>query len=168
MHRILEGKLDSDLEAKKRAKEASKTRDKVEEIFANLTPEDRRLLGCKPDENRYMTEKEEQWVAKRFLIEIGNKPIAFFDVLTDGISASVCFAVRSDWQKKGYGQRITKMGNDWIDKNLKLFDHVEWNILKENIASKKLAERYKWERWPSRDYKNSVGEFECYIKSPRS
>lgn len=150
---------------KRRAIEALKTQDVVEDIYRTLTPESKRLMGAFPNERTYLTKNQLKWVAKRFIINDGKIPVAFFDILTDGVSASVCMAVRQEYQGKGYGSRICQMGNNWINQNIDNYNHFEWNVISDNKASIALAKRMGFKRQPSRDYTNKLGKFVSFVKN---
>jgi len=153
--------------AKRRVRNAAKTKSYVDSIVNALSDDDKVRLGFQAGESEYLSEEEGKWVVKRFLLYEGDTPVAFFDVLSDGVSASVDIAVRSDKQGKGYGRKIAKKGSAWIDKNLDRFDHVEWNAKETNAASRKLAEDNGFHRFPDRDYEKPTGKFVSYVKSPK-
>ena len=153
--------------ASQRIKRNAKTRDDVETIVKNLSPEDRRKLGMTPDEKEYLSIQQGEWVVKRIIAKHGDIPVAFFDVFADDRTANISLAVRSDYQGIGYGGEVTKKGMKWIDRNLNKFEHVEWNALYENYASRHLAEKYGFERAPDWDYENETGKYATYLKRPK-
>lgn len=149
-----------------RVKRHSKTKKDVDDIVNSLSPEDRRKLGLRPDEKEYLSLEGGEWVAKRILLKHGDKPVAFFDVFADDKTANISLAVRTDEQGKGYGKIVTEKGMQYVNKNLNKWQHVEWNAIYDNYASRHLAEKYGFVHEPEMDYTHNGDRYASYIKRP--
>lgn len=150
---------------RRRTKRAGTTMEDVNDIVKSLDATGRKYLNVKDDED-YLTFAQGQFVVKRFLLKDGDTPVAFMDLLSDGIDSkgrenlSVAIAVRGDRQGKGYGYEVAKKGTDWIDKNIDKFGYVEWAAMEDNKASQNLAKKLAY----SYNKKESGDGWEVYRK----
>lgn len=129
---------------RQRAISAAKSKGQVDQIVSSMSDENKKLLNA---EKGYLSLDEGEYVAKRFLIKEKNTPVAFFDILTDGVDDSgkeninIALGVSQAYQGKGYGSKIAKLGSDYIRKNRNKFGMITWSAKNENELSKKLAEK---------------------------
>lgn len=137
----------------------------VNEIVATLNKEERKNMGFKPNERGYLSRQQEKFVIKRFILKKDKLPVAFFDILADGISGTVCYAVRHGYHGKGYGSKVAELGSNWVDEHLQDYDNIAFAVLETNKPSIKIAKKFNWHRCKSRDYTNSVGKFIVFVKS---
>lgn len=155
------------LKARNRIIRGEKTRSKVNEIIGTLNDEQKHFLNIDPD-GEYLTFEQQEYLAKRILIEVEDKPIAFLDFLIDGTNKqgkenlSIATAVRSDYQGKGYGTEIAKKANEWVDKHMDEYGYIEWAAKADNKSSQHVAEKMGWKRSNLSDDKWAV-----YRKSKR-
>lgn len=149
------------------AKKNSYTMNDVNSIVNSMSKKDKKRMGLIGNEKYQNNIEEGEWVSKRIILRDGKKPVAFFDVYSNDKTANVALGVRSDYQGKGYGKKVSQLGMRWVDKNLDKWQHVEWSPREDNIASQHLAEQYGFERYPSMDYTNENGNYLTYIKTRR-
>lgn len=72
----------------------------------------------------------------------GKTPVAYFIIDTEKDSnADVSFAVRSEYQSKGYGTKIVNKAINYIKSHLNDFNTIYWATKPNNTASQKLAEK---------------------------
>ena len=150
---------------RRRAMNAARTSQDVESVFQTLSDDKKRALGVSSGD-KYASLEEGEWIVKRILLREKDTPVAFFDVWSDGegSKASVSIAVREDRQGRGYGRKITEMGQKWIDRNLDKFSRVEWSALEGNTASRRLAEANGYKRDKRLDYTDETGKHAVYTK----
>ena len=150
---------------KRRAVNAAKTKTKMDKLYNTLSNEDKRLLGDDEAAKEWLSVEAGEYVAKRFIKEIGDIPVAALDIMTSTKKGSYVVAVMTDpkYRGKGYAKELTKAGVDWYNKNKKRLDakKLSWDAYKTNASSRKLAEdagfKYNKKRsnkeWAAYDYK---------------
>lgn len=134
-----------------RTRQAWKTKSKVDDIISTMSKDERDKLGL--DKNGYLSFEEGAFVAKRVLIEDGDTPVAFFDLLDDDANYNVALGVRSDkkYRSKGYATKAAKKGMDWYERNkARIGDKpVVWGVRTDNEPSIKIAKKLGFELDPS-------------------
>lgn len=115
--------------------------------------------------DHYLNLEEGATVAKRVIKKMGNKPIAFFDILEDGDDTfQLALGTRGGkkYRGKGYGSQVTKEAMDWLEKNKHKVSQkkIVWGVRKDNTASIKLAEKYGFELEPGSENEGWVN----YVK----
>lgn len=129
----------------RKVKSAAKTRNKVESIVGSLSKDEKLKLGMDPKDPQYLTIEEGEHVIHRTLKEIGDVPVAFFDLLDDGDSINLAFATRSgkEYRGKGYGTEVAKEAMKWLDKHpeARKDRDVVWGVKTDNKASIAVAEK---------------------------
>lgn len=137
-------------EAVNRVKKTAKTRDKVEDIINTLSKDEKIKLGMNADDHQYLTIQEGEHVIHRYLKEIGDVPVSFFDLLDDGDTINLAFATRSgkDYRGKGYGSEAAKQALNWLDKhpNVQKGRDIIWGVKTDNKASIAVAEKMGFKR----------------------
>lgn len=140
-----------------RMRRSDKTSPKVQQIIDTMNADEKDRLGLHPS-GKYLNREDSAAVAKRVLKEVGNKPVAFFDVLEDKDEKGNTFyntviGVSHDEQGKGYGKEVAKKGMDYIDRIMKRGDKVVWGVRQDNSASIHIAEKHgfkrkdEWDGW---------------------
>lgn len=126
-----------------RAYDALKTKDKVEDIYKSMSSKDLNLLDADGDE--YMTVKEGERLVYRALQEIGDTPVAFFDIMEYDNVMNVTLGTRDgeEYRGKGYATKAAKEAVEWYDKHHEEFNNkpLSWAAKKENIGSQKVAQK---------------------------
>ena len=96
---------------------------------------------------------EDAYRTKRFVEKIGKTPVSFFDLQISSDYANVVIGSRngSRYRNKGYASAVAKKGLDWIENNKDLLsavgvDEVTWWAYSNNTGSRKLAEKYGFEK----------------------
>lgn len=131
----------------RRARNANKTESDVDSIVSTLNKHDRYLLDMDDDETEWLRSDQRRWVVKRFIENVGNKPVAFVDVLNEGENdkgnpnVAISIATRNDEHNKGYGYKVAKRATENIIRNSDKYGTVTWRARAENVASQKLAEK---------------------------
>lgn len=137
-------------EAGNRVRKTAKTRDKVEDIIKTLSKDEKIKLGMNADDPQYLTIQEGEHVLHRYLKEIGDIPVSFFDLLDDGDTINLAFATRSgkNYRGKGYGSEAAKQALNWLDKhpNIQKGRDVIWGVKTDNKASIAVAEKMGFKR----------------------
>jgi GNAT superfamily N-acetyltransferase len=145
------------LEGKKRnryrrqAINANSSSKDVNDIIKSMNKDDRNKVLAGSD--HYLNLEEGAAVAKRVIKKMGDKPIAFFDILEDGDDTfQLALGTRGGkkYRGKGYGSQVTKEAMNWLEKNKHKVSQkkIVWGVRKDNTASIKLAEKYGFELEP--------------------
>ena len=91
------------------------------------------------DDQGYLTLEQGQFVAKRFLKEVGDTPVAFFDILEDyDTSLNVALATRAGYRGKGYAKELANKGKKWFDSQNR-YKQMIWGVRVDNLGSIKIA-----------------------------
>lgn len=145
--------------------QAGKTKNDVEEIINSMNKKDRDkvLAGSK----EYLSYEQGSAVVHRVLNKIGDKPVAFFDILDDGDSLNIALGTRSgeEYRGKGYGSKVAKQGLDWIEKNKKKLNQskIVWGVKVNNTPSIRIAEKSGFKL--DKDSYSDDGEWVNYVKN---
>lgn len=125
---------------RRRTISSSKTSKDVDSIINSMNKDDKAKVLAGSD--HYLNFEEGSSVAKRVLKKVGNKPVAFFDLLEDGDTLQVALGTRSDSRGKGYGSEVTKKAMQWVDKNMDKIGQkqIVWGVRTDNIGSIRIAE----------------------------
>lgn len=149
----------------RRAKSASKTKDKMDKLYSKMSKEDKRLLGDDENAKEWLSVEAGEYVVKRFLKEIGNEPVAAMDIMTTTKKGSLTVAIMTDpkYRGQGYALELAKKGVNWYDKNKDRLGTkvLNWDAYQTNESSKKLAEKvgFKYSKkksskeWAAYDHK---------------
>ena len=131
-----------------RSRKAARTKDDVDAILETLTEKERNYLNLDRSTSAdigYLSIEEGEHVAKRILLKEGKKPIAFFDLIDTGNNLDVAVGTRNDpnYRGKGYASEAVKCGLAWYEKNKNRIGNrpIQWEVKKDNIQSRKLAEK---------------------------
>lgn len=124
----------------------AKKQSDVDDIISTWNSKDRERFNLGKGEEYMSSEKAAGFLIKRILVEDGDKPVAFFDLLKDADNTiQVALGVRSgdQYRGKGYASKASKEGIDWYKKNSDWlgYDKVIWAPMVENTASRRLAEK---------------------------
>lgn len=121
--------------------------DDVNNIVSTLSNKEKKLLGASLNEKWIEKDFENQILqnkAKTFVTKIGNTPISFVEIWTDGGDiGQIAVATRNDkkYRGKGYASKDVDRAIKWVDRyGNKSIKELEWYAKKENIGSQKLAE----------------------------
>lgn len=135
--------------SRNRAIKTAQTKDKVDSVFNSLSKKDKLFLGAGLHSKEWLSLDEGENVAKRFIKEVGDKPVAFLDIIEGGSRFDenskryeIAIATRKGWQYrgKGYATELGRQAVDWINKHPKIMDkEVFWIANSHNTASNKLA-----------------------------
>lgn len=108
-------------------------------IVSTMDDEDRRLLDLHGKE--YQTPEEEQQIVRRFVKRVGDVPVSFIDLIGDSTGIAVTIGTRSGdkYRNKGYAKCLAKKAEKWLRKHQDEFDQIVWWIMKENVASIRIA-----------------------------
>lgn len=149
---------------------SDKTSHKVQQIIDTMTEDEKNRLGLNPKANgQYIAREDHALVCRRILMEIGDKPIAFFDVFENtDVNGSgrydIAIGVSHDEQGKGYGREIAKKGMKYVDKLIEQNDLVaNWGPRADNKASIALAKEMGFEYEEGSEKDGWVN----YIKRPK-
>lgn len=146
-----DGTLTEEGKSRYRATEAAKTKDKVDSIYRTLSKNDRWFLENETNmkKKEWLSLNEGEHVAKRFIKEVGNKPVAFLDIIEagsrfdeNGKRYEIAIATRKGkrYRGKGYATELGKQAVNWINKHPKIMDkEVVWLANPNNTASNRLA-----------------------------
>ena len=142
-----------------RTNRALKTKNDVDSIINSMSKKDKKMLNMSTDE--YLSVAEGQFVVKRLIQKHGNTPVSFFDLLRDGDNLSVVIGTRSgeEYRGKGYANKISKKGMDWVNNNKDKWDNVSWGVNRNNEKSINLAKKLGFEL----DKNTSDNEWQDYI-----
>ena len=141
--------LESLNEEQRRAKNAAKTEDDVEEIVRSLSKKERKLMGFEKDDQKYKEPEEYKLLVKRFIEKVDGKAVAFFDIneYENGYNVVVATRRGEQYRGKGYALKAIRAGIKWYDRNKrKLHKPLVWWAESDNIGSQKLAERAGFKR----------------------
>lgn len=145
----------------RRIQATSKTNDKVTDIVKSMTPDDLYNLGYSKEEIargdpavQLAGPDAGKSVAKRFIVEYGDKPVSFLDLeefVVDGekiLNAVIGTRSGEEYRGKGFASQVVKEGTEWFDRNAERYGYTEinWGARSTNEASKKLAEKSGFER----------------------
>lgn len=135
--------------SRNRAIKMAQTKDKVDSIYKSLSKQEKHILGGDMQSKEWLSLDEGENVAKRFIKEVGNKPVAFLDIIEagskyddGGYRYEIAIATRSGRKNrgKGYATELGRQAVDWINKHPKIMDkEVVWLADPDNTASNKLA-----------------------------
>ena len=151
-----------------RIRRSDKTAPKVQQIIDTMTEDEKNRLGLNPNANgQYIAREDHALVCRRILMEIGDKPVAFFDVFENQDAETgkgrydIAIGVSHDEQGKGYGTKIAKQGMKYVDKLVEENDlEANWGPRKDNKASIALAKKYGFE------YDSEDDGWANYVKRP--
>lgn len=148
------------IQEQRRIQMAARTNDKVTDIIKSMTPDDLYNLGYTKEEIARGDPAEQlagptagKSVAKRFIVEYGDKPVSFLDLeefTVDGekiLNAVIGTRSGEEYRGKGFASQAVKEATVWFDKNADRYDYTEinWGARSTNEASKKLAEKSGFE-----------------------
>jgi len=130
-----------------RAIETAKTKDKVDSIYNSLSKKEKYLLGGNYINKEWLSLDEGENVVKRFIKEVGNKPVAFLDIMEGGSRFTetryeIGIATRRGrkYRGKGYATELGKQAVDWINKHPEIMNkEVAWIADPSNTPSNKMA-----------------------------
>lgn len=132
-----------------RVYDANKTKDKVDDIFRSMSKKDLDFLNADPGDKEYLTVEQGEYVVHRVLEEIGDVPVAFFDILEDADYMNVVLGTRAgdEYRGKGYATKAAKEAVEWYDKHHEEYGNktLNWAAKKENIGSQKVAQKAGFE-----------------------
>lgn len=134
---------------KRRFEKTVKSEHDVDNIVSSLSEEDRKYMGFSTSDELYKTPDEYKLVAYRYIQKYGDTPIAFFDLneYDSGLNAVVATRKGEQYRSKGYATNAVKRGLAWYDKHKdQLNKPIIWWAEKENIGSRKLAEKTGFKR----------------------
>lgn len=157
--------------SRNRAIKTAQTKDKVDSIYKSLSKQEKRFLGGNMYSKEWMSLNEGENVVKRFIKEVGNKPVAFLDIIEGGSKFTghqyeIGIATRSGrkYRGKGYASELGKKAVDWIKKHPDIMDKdVVWIADPRNTASNKIAKNLGF----SYDEERSQGKWDNYYKLER-
>lgn len=157
--------------SRNRAIKTAKTKDKVDSIYKSLSKQDKRFLGGNTYSKEWMSLDEGENVVKRFIKEVGNKPVAFLDIIEGGSKFTgyqyeIGIATRSGrkYRGKGYASELGKKAVNWINKHPDIMDKdVVWIADPRNVASNKIAKNLGF----SYDEERSRGKWDNFYKLER-
>ena len=145
--------------AKERVKEASKTRDAVEDIVKRMSDTDLRMLN-QDRGKEYMSVQEGEYLVKRFTKNEKGKPVAFLDLI-DGYGDLLNVSVGTDpkHRGKGYAKELTKEAVGWFNTQND-YKILNWSARKENVGSNKVAKESGFKK--NYYYSNKDSEWNVY------
>lgn len=126
--------------------------DAVNDIVRSMSDTDKKRLGASLNED--WIEKDFEYdtlpnIAKTTLIKNADKPISFVEVWTNGSrTGQIALGTRSgdEYRGKGYASQAMDLMMKWLDQyGSKTMDELEWWARNDNIASRKMAEKYGFE-----------------------
>lgn len=151
----------------------AKTKDKVDSIYKTLSKQEREYLaGTWAKKKEWLSLDEGENVVKRFIKEVGNKPVAFLDIIEGGSKYTgrqyeIGIATRNGrkYRGKGYATELGKQAVDWINKHPEIMNKdVVWIADPRNAASNKMAKKLGF----SYDEERSFNRFDNYYKLDRN
>lgn len=137
------------IQDKRRFEKTVKSEHDIDNIVSSLSEEDRKYMGFSTSNELYKTPDEYKLVAYRYIQKYGDTPIAFFDLneYDSGLNAVVATRKGEQYRSKGYATNAVKRGLAWYDKHKdQLNKPIIWWVEKENIGSRKLAEKTGFKR----------------------
>ena len=145
------------------------TTDDVNEIVRSMSNEEKKKLGASLNEEWIEPEAEIDILstkAKTIIEKYNDIPVAFVEVYTDGNKrGQIAIGTRSGEQYRGKGYATSAMNrmNKYLERYGKMYlDDVEWWARNDNIASKKLAEKFGFKY----QYSKNAGDYnyDYYLK----
>lgn len=122
----------------------ARTSNKVQSIVNTMSNDERRKLGGDPNKP-YMDQNEIQSVAKRFLKENGDIPIAFLDIYYATNSGTIVIGTNRDYRGKGNAADLVKKAKKWLEtpqaQEILGMNSLNWFALRNNEASINLAKK---------------------------
>ena len=123
--------------------------DDVNDIVRTLSDKEKELLGASKHEDWITKEHEYDTlpnIAKTFVTKVGDTPISFLEVWTNGsTTGQIAIATRNDekYRGKGYASKEVERAIKWVDRYGKYsIDELEWWAKENNKGSRRLAEKY--------------------------
>lgn len=155
-----------------RAMKTAQTKEKVDSIYRTLSKQEKNFLGGTwAKKKEWLSLNEGENVVKRFIKEVGNKPVAFLDIMEGGSEFTghryeIGIATRAGkkYRGKGYATELGKMAVKWINSHPDIMDKdVVWIADPRNTASNKMAKSLGF----TYDEKESFSKYDNFYKLNR-
>lgn len=146
------------------------TTDDINEIVRSMSDEEKKKLGASLNEEWIEPEAELHILstkAKTIIEKYNDVPVAFVEVYMDGNKrGQISIGTRSGekYRGKGYATSAMNRMNKYLERYGKMYlDDVEWWARNDNIASKKLAEKFGFKYQYTKKYGDH--DYDYYLKN---
>lgn len=121
---------------------------KANNIYKSLSREEKKLVTAREEPPEEYTNDLEyaSYLGKSFVLSVGKTPVSTLDIWRENDNdAALAMMTRNEkkYRNKGYASKVVEAGMNWLESSG--IEKAYWDVRNDNVASRKLAEKYGFE-----------------------